>query len=82
MRTQGPGNEVTCRILGHTLKFMVSSQSEKYWYNSRSKEVEFGMLSPSVDRVGPFDTFEEAQAAPQVLRDRAEAWAREESDED
>lgn len=60
---------------------MGTSASEKYWYNSRTGEVEFGMLSPSVDRVGPFDTQAEAQAAPSLLRARAEAWEQEEAEE-
>ena len=39
------------------------------------------MLSPSVDRVGPFDTEAQAQAAPSLLRARAEAWEQEEAEE-
>ena len=60
---------------------MASETREKYWYNSRTNQVEYGMLSPSVDRVGPFDTKTEAQAAPALLRARAEAWAQEEAEE-
>lgn len=58
------------------------SQEEKYWYNLASGEVEFGMLSPAVDRAGPFDTAEEAARAPEVIRERARAWAEEEAAED
>lgn len=60
---------------------MATDASKKHWYNSRTGEVEFGMLSPSVDRVGPFDTREEAEAAPELLRARAQAWSQEEDDE-
>ena len=60
---------------------MGSETLEKYWYNSRTNEVEYGMLSPSIDRVGPFDTEAEALAAPALLRARAEAWAQEEAEE-
>jgi len=55
---------------------------EKYWYNLRTGEVEFGMLSPSADRVGPFDSEEEASHAPQRLEENSRAWAAEEARED
>ncbi|MFB7250638.1 SPOR domain-containing protein [Microbacterium sp. NPDC056234] len=53
----------------------------KYWYNSVTGEVEFGMISPSTDRIGPFDTAEEATNAPEVVKRRAAAWAEEEAAE-
>lgn len=55
---------------------------EKYWYNLSTREVEFGMQSPAVDRVGPFDTAEEAAAAPEKLRERSRAWAEDDAAED
>lgn len=58
------------------------SENDKYWYNTRSGEVEHGMLSPSVDRVGPFDSAEEATRAPEILQERARAWAEEDARED
>lgn len=57
----------------------MSSDEQKYWYNSSTGEVEFGLLSPSIDRVGPFDTEAEAANAPQKLRERSAAWAEEEA---
>lgn len=57
---------------------MTTEHANKFWYNLRTGAVEFGMLSASVDRVGPFDTEAEAQAAPELLRSRSEAWAEEE----
>ncbi|MGO2683095.1 SPOR domain-containing protein [Microbacterium sp.] len=61
----------------------MSSGERKYWYNTSSSEVEYGYLSPAVDRVGPFDTAEEAGNAMHTLRERSEAWAVEEAiDED
>lgn len=53
----------------------------KYWYNSVTGEVESGMLSPSIDRIGPFDTEAEAHRAPEVLKERSRAWAEEEAAE-
>lgn len=55
---------------------------EKYWFNSRTGQVEHGMLSSSIDRIGPFDTADEAAKAPQVLRERAKAWADEDAADD
>lgn len=55
---------------------------EKYWYNLATGQVEFGMISSSVDRVGPFDTAEEAAHAPQKLEERSRAWAAEDAAED
>ena len=59
----------------------MSDGDAKYWYNSETGQVEFGMISPSVDRVGPFDTEAEATRAPEVLKERARAWAEEEAAE-
>ncbi|MNJ03131.1 hypothetical protein D3C73_1633350 [compost metagenome] len=39
------------------------------------------MISPSVDRVGPFDTEAEAANAPEKLKERSRAWAEEEAAE-
>ncbi|GLJ60390.1 MULTISPECIES: SPOR domain-containing protein [Microbacterium] len=55
---------------------------KKYWYNLRTGEVEFGLVSPAVDRAGPFDTAEEAAKAPEVLEARSRAWAEEDARED
>lgn len=60
----------------------MSGDSEKWWYNLSSGEVERGFASPAIDRAGPFDTPEEAARAPQLLRERSRAWAEEEARED
>jgi hypothetical protein len=60
----------------------MSSGERKYWYNTASGEVEYGFVSPSVDRVGPFDTADAAANALQTLRERSEAWAVEERIDD
>jgi hypothetical protein len=54
----------------------------KWWFNLRTGLVEHGMKSNALDRVGPFETQEEAQRAPEVLRDRAKAWQKEDSEAD
>ncbi|HCS62408.1 MAG TPA: hypothetical protein DIW46_13610 [Microbacterium sp.] len=60
----------------------MSDGEKKYWYNSNTSQVEFGFLSPSADRVGPFDTEAEAANAPATLRARSDAWAAEDARED
>ncbi|MDX2375319.1 SPOR domain-containing protein [Microbacterium sp. LRZ72] len=60
----------------------MAHEDEKYWYNLGSGEVEKGYASPAVDRVGPFDTAEEARRAPELLKERARAWAEDDKRED
>lgn len=60
----------------------MASDSEKYWYNLRTGEVEKGFESPSIERAGPFDTPEEAAKAPEVFRERSRAWAEEDARDD
>ena len=58
------------------------SDTEQYWYNLNTGEVERGFESPAVDRAGPFATAEEASRAPELLKRRSQAWAEEEVRED
>jgi hypothetical protein len=60
----------------------VSDDSEKYWYNLTTGKVERGFESPSVDRAGPFDTEEEAARAPELLKERSQAWAEDDARDD
>lgn len=55
---------------------------EKYWFNSRTGQVEFGKLSPAVHRIGPFDTEAEAARAPEIVAERSRAWAEEDARDD
>ena len=58
------------------------SDKAKYWFNLKTHEVEVGLRSSSLDRVGPFDTEAEAKNAEELVKSRSEAWAKQESDED
>jgi len=60
---------------------MTTSGSTMFWYNLRTGKVEHGFESPSVDRVGPFETKELAEHALQTLRENSERWAAEEAAE-
>jgi hypothetical protein len=51
-------------------------------YNMRTGAVEKGMLSPSVDRVGPFSTFEEATQALDKLRANSAKWAEDDAEDE
>lgn len=59
----------------------MTSDSEKYWYNLNTGQVEKGFESPAIDRAGPFDTAEEAALAPERMRERSQAWAEDEARE-
>lgn len=58
------------------------SDQPKYWFNLKTREVEVGLRSSSLDRIGPFDTEAEARNAEELVKSRSEAWAKQESDED
>ena len=60
----------------------MTSDSEKYWYNLKTGQVEKGYESPAVDRAGPFDTPEEAANAPEIMRQRSRAWAEDAARDD
>jgi hypothetical protein len=60
----------------------MTGDSDKYWYNLTTGQVEHGFESPAVDRAGPFNTAEEAARAPEVIRERARAWAEDEARDD
>lgn len=60
----------------------IEDPEETYWFNVKTGEVEEGKLSLSIDRLGPFETKEDAARAPEILAERARRWAEEEAAED
>lgn len=58
------------------------SDTPKYWFNVRTKQVELGLKSSSEDRIGPFETEAEAAKAEAIVKARSEAWRAQESEED
>ena len=54
----------------------------RYWYNMKTGQVEQGFLSPAPDRVGPFDTRQEAEHALEKLRENSAKWAEEDARDD
>ena len=61
---------------------MSRDTEHQFWYNLTTGQVEEGMVSPAVDRVGPFETRAEAERALEILRANSAKWAEEEAAED
>lgn len=61
---------------------MAEDVEHLYWYNIRTGEVEQGFQSPSIDRVGPFETRDEASRALEILRANSAKWAEEDAAND
>ncbi|WP_028245520.1 hypothetical protein [Pseudoclavibacter soli] len=57
------------------------SETKRYWFNTRTHEVEDGPQSLATDRIGPFATEEEARNALEIVRRRSAEWAAEEDAE-
>ncbi|MGO1770384.1 MAG: SPOR domain-containing protein [Microbacterium sp.] len=51
---------------------------DRYWYNTKTDEVEHGRIAPAAYRIGPFDTAEEAARAYETLAERSKAWEEDE----
>ncbi|HYI34356.1 MAG TPA: SPOR domain-containing protein [Glaciibacter sp.] len=58
---------------------MAEDTEHQFWYNMRTGEVQQGYVSPSLDRVGPFATREEAAHALEKLRENSAKWAAEDA---
>ncbi|HWM33080.1 MAG TPA: methionine aminopeptidase [Pseudolysinimonas sp.] len=46
----------------------------EWWYNHKTRQVEEGPQSLGSDRDGPYSSREEAERAPQIAQERADAW--------
>lgn len=56
------------------------SEKPEFWFNTKTRRVETGAQSLSIFRVGPFETFEAALLAPELIEQRARV-IREEDEE-
>lgn len=61
---------------------MVDDVDQQYWYNMKTGAVERGLVSPAVERVGPFQTRHEAEHALEKLRSNSARWAADDAAED
>jgi hypothetical protein len=53
-------------------------EEKRYWFNSRTKQVEEGPKSLGLDRIGPFTSHQEAQRAESIILEKARKLREEE----
>jgi hypothetical protein len=58
------------------------AEKQSYWFNQRTGQVEVGPKSIALDRLGPFDSAEEAARAEKIIAERARRLREEEAEED
>jgi hypothetical protein len=58
------------------------SEKPMFWFNLKTKQVEQGLKSSSLDRIGPFNTEAEANNAEATVRARSEEWKKQDAEED
>ncbi|WP_157374459.1 SPOR domain-containing protein [Haematomicrobium sanguinis] len=51
--------------------------AEEFWYNMITKKVEVGAQSDWSQLLGPYETREEAEHAPEKVRENTERWDKE-----
>ncbi len=54
---------------------------DEYWFNTKTNEVEIGKQSLSLERIGPFSTYEEAKNALEIIAQRARALRAEDAED-
>lgn len=54
----------------------------QYWFNTKTGMVETGPQSLSLDRLGPFESFEDASRALEIIAERARRIAEDEKLDD
>jgi hypothetical protein len=56
-------------------------EEKRFWFNTRTRQVEEGPKSLGLDRIGPFASYEQALHAEDIVRDKAQK-IRDEEEED
>lgn len=56
---------------------MDMTDRKQWYYNSRTKEVEYGKISPYSERMGPYGSREEAEKAVEIAAKRNQVWEAE-----
>jgi len=54
--------------------------TKQWWYNHKTGQVEFGPQSLGLHRDGPYACKEEALRAPEIAKERAEQWEKDDSE--
>ena len=57
------------------------SEQTEYWFNMQSGLVEVGKQSLALYRIGPFDDYESAENALEIIATRSAAWADDDDEE-
>lgn len=65
-----------------TMGYSEQDEKPQFWFNLKSGQVEVGPQSLSLDRIGPFKTFTEAELALSTIAERERERQREELEED
>jgi hypothetical protein len=52
----------------------------QYWYNVRTQEVEVDAQSDWTQLIGPYESREEAERAPEKVEERNRAWEAQDED--
>jgi hypothetical protein len=60
----------------------MADNEQEFWFNTKTHQVEEGMVSPAVDRAGPYATRREAEQALEKIKANSEKWAAEEAERD
>ena len=60
--------------------FMAKPSS--YWFNTKTRQVEYGPKSLALYRIGPFQTAEEAARAEEIVASRGKSILNSEAEED
>ncbi len=47
-------------------------QEKRFWFNTRTRQVEEGPKSLGLDRIGPFTSREEALRAEEIVREKGQ----------
>jgi hypothetical protein len=68
-------------MTGESDNGITQDAEHRYWYNMHTGQVEQGFQSAAPDRVGPFDTREEAEHALEKLRANSAKWAEDDARE-
>lgn len=66
----------------HSGGMSTEDTGEKYYFNLRTREVEQGPQSIWADRLGPYDTYDEAVKALDRAKERNEIWDEQDAEND
>lgn len=68
--------------MSENTEWSLDDPDQTFWFNTRTREVEQGPQSLGSDRLGPFQTREEAARAEEIVAERARKWAEEDAAND